>query len=187
MQKGDVIIFPTDTVYGMGAQINDPLAIQKIYDLKKRSPLKPLTVLFAVWAQVANFVQINTEIKQIMNLFWPGPLTLILKTSALYQKKYFAHTLGIRQPQHDLALALLKKYGPLKTTSVNESGQPPLNDYHMIYAQYFQQVSAIYPNLHPQSSQLSSTVLDVTNFNHWKILREGLITKAMLNQIVKIS
>ncbi|WP_334330824.1 L-threonylcarbamoyladenylate synthase [Candidatus Phytoplasma prunorum] len=184
MKKGSLIIFPTDTIYGIGAKINDNEGINKIYKLKKRSFSKPLSILFYDLSQIRQFVKINATSKKLMNHFWPGPLTLILKTTSFYKKKNKEKNLGIRQPKHLLALKLLKKYGPLKTTSVNISGFPPLNNYKVIFEKYEKKVDYIFYDSEKNLSKLSSTVLDLQLNNNFKILREGSITKKMIYKVI---
>ncbi|MFP7699526.1 MAG: L-threonylcarbamoyladenylate synthase [Candidatus Phytoplasma pyri] len=184
MKKGSLIIFPTDTIYGIAAKINDNEGINKIYELKKRDFSKPLSVLIADLSQVRNFVKINSISRKLMNYFWPGPLTLILKTTSFYKKKNKEKNLGIRQPKNLLALKLLKKYGPLKTTSVNISGLPPLNNYKVICQKYEKKVDYIFYNSDKNLSKLPSTVLDLQFNNNFKILREGSITKKMIYKVI---
>ncbi|CAP18361.1 Translation factor SUA5 [Candidatus Phytoplasma mali] len=184
MKKGSLIIFPTDTIYGIGAKINDNEGINKIYKLKKRDFSKPLSVLFADLSQVRHLVKINSTSRKLINYFWPGPLTLILKTTSFYKKKNKENNLGIRQPKHPLALKLLKKHGPLKTTSVNISGFPPLNNYKVIRQIYEKKVDYIFYSSNQNLSKLSSTVLDLQLNNNFKILREGSITKEMIYKVI---
>ncbi|MDO8053876.1 L-threonylcarbamoyladenylate synthase ['Opuntia sp.' phytoplasma] len=177
----NIIIFPTDTVYGMGAPWNDNQSLNQIYQLKKRDLNKPMALLFYNLEQIKNIIEINNQIKKISKKFWPGPLTLIVNT----KKKYFQLTkenkIGIRIPNHPIALEILKKEGPLKTTSVNQSGQPPLNNFKIIKQLYQYKVKKILPNNY-NSSNIPSAVIEITN-NNFKILRTGSID---IQEFVKI-
>lgn len=170
-----VLIFPTDTVYGIGASIYDKESIKKIYEIKGRDFNKPLAVLCSSIEQVNEFAVLTKQAKVIAEGFWPGGLTLILKTNKKYYDLTKEETIGVRMPNHKLALSLLDKYGPLKTTSVNTSGEEPLNDYEIIYEKYHDVVSDIYQN-NESLTKLSSTVIDLTSDNY-QILREGHITR----------
>ncbi|WP_341266713.1 L-threonylcarbamoyladenylate synthase [Candidatus Phytoplasma fraxini] len=181
MHSHQIIIFPTDTVYGLGCSIYNYKGLTKIYQIKNRDPNKPISVLFSDLKQIKEIALIDNKIQKLALFFWPGPLTIIVFT----HKKYFnltkEKTIGIRIPNHPLALEILRNTGPLKTTSVNKSGEPPLNDYLEIKKQYQNKVDYIYLN-NNFISNVNSTILDTT-LSQWTILREGDIS---LSQIKKI-
>ncbi|MBS2126125.1 threonylcarbamoyl-AMP synthase ['Fragaria x ananassa' phyllody phytoplasma] len=181
--KPNIIIFPTDTVYGMGTLLYDKIGLDQIYQLKKRPINKDILVLCASLEQAQSLVEFSSVSLRLAARFWPGSLTLIMKTTPSYFQKTKVMSLGVRVPNHPLALQLLKKYGPLKTTSVNESKQPPLNDYHQIYQIYQQKVSFIYPNNYPMA-QISSTIVKLTNAKS-TILREGALDSSIIKHILK--
>ncbi|KAB8122079.1 MAG: L-threonylcarbamoyladenylate synthase [Candidatus Phytoplasma cynodontis] len=169
--KKRIIIFPTDTVYGIATKISDTDSLNKIYQIKKRNLDKPITVLFSSLKEIQKIVLINDKILKIANFFWPGPLTLIVPVNPscfIFERE---KKIGIRIPNHKLALKILKKEGPLRTTSVNFSGQPALNNYYEIKKKYQNKVDYIYyDNKKNFSSGISSTVFDIVNF---KIIRMG--------------
>lgn len=177
----EVIIFPTDTVYGIGASIYDKESINKIYDIKGRDFNKPLAVLVSSLEDISKFALYDERLKLISEAFWPGALTVILNTTLEYKKFSNYETIGVRIPNHHKALSLIKKYGPLKTTSVNNSGEEPLNDYNVIFSRYKNIVNNIYKN-DMSLSKVSSTVVDLTS-REIKVLREGEIT---LSDILKV-
>ncbi|AGL90801.1 Translation factor [Candidatus Phytoplasma australiense] len=180
----NIIIFPTDTVYGMGVSLYDEKGLKEIYQLKKRSLQKNIIVLCSSLKEAQTLVKFNEISYQLATKFFPGPLTLILKTQTSYLKKTGQKTLGIRIPNHPLALSLLKKYGPLKTTSVNESGKEPLNYYNTIYQMYNNKVGFIYPNDYP-ILKVASTIVDATT-NKLIVLRQGSISEAEIKKIAKL-
>ncbi|MBP5835991.1 L-threonylcarbamoyladenylate synthase [Candidatus Phytoplasma meliae] len=181
--KPNIIIFPTDTVYGMGTLLYDQIGLEQIYQLKKRPINKDILVLCASLKQAQSLVEFSSVSLQLVARFWPGPLTLIMKTTPAYFQKTQAMSLGVRIPNHPLALELLQKYGPLKTTSVNESKQPPLNDYHQICQIYRQKVAFVYPNHYPMA-QISSTIVQLTDAKN-TILREGPLDSSIIKHILK--
>ncbi|WP_024563380.1 L-threonylcarbamoyladenylate synthase [Candidatus Phytoplasma tritici] len=183
MKQKDIVIFPTDTVYGMGAKLYDKKGLNYIYQIKKRPLNKSIVVLCSSLQQAKELVQFNPQSLKLALHFWPGPLTLILHTTLKYFSKTKEKTLGVRMPNHPLALEILKKNGPLKTTSVNQSNHPPLNDYQTIFNIYHNKVALIYKNYHP-ILKISSTIVDLTTFQP-VILRQGTITQEEISQILK--
>ena len=127
--KGKIICFPTDTVYGVGALIDDNDAIDKIYEMKKRDYSKPLAILTASKNIDKYVLNISPDANRLINEGWPGALTLIFKKSHLISDKITSSlsTVAFRMPNSKIALKILEHFGPLATTSVNISGDKPIN------------------------------------------------------------
>ncbi|MBD5391068.1 threonylcarbamoyl-AMP synthase [bacterium] len=178
-----VIIFPTDTVYGIGCPIFDTDGIKRIYEIKHRSLDKPLACLCASLEQIEQIAVVNEKIKSLIQKFMPGALTLILQSKKEVEEKIGYKTIGVRIPNSNFAVNLLEKYGPMLTTSVNESGEIPLNSYEEIRSVYGNVVEEIFPPSGMSSNQ-ASTVVDVTH-STLKLLREGSITIDDLNKVWK--
>lgn len=178
-----VIIFPTDTVYGIGCPIFDVEGIKKIYEIKHRSLDKPLACLCSSLEQIQNIAVVDEKIKKLIQTFMPGALTLILKSKPEVEQKIGYKTIGVRIPDSVVAKNILEQNGPMLTTSVNESGMPPLNSYDEIVQSYGEIVKEIYPPLEPSSKQ-ASTVIDITH-SEPKMLREGCISLDELNKVWK--
>jgi L-threonylcarbamoyladenylate synthase len=178
---GRVIIFPTDTVYGIGTQILDLEGIEKIYQIKHRPKEKPLACLCANLKQIEDIAYVSDDARKLIKEFLPGGLTLILKTKEDILNKIGYKTIGVRIPNHPLALKILEENGPMLTTSVNESGSVPLNEYDEIYKEYHTLVDKIYDN-DRDSLNLASTVILLTT-DELKVLREGPIK---LEDILKV-
>ena len=174
-----VIIFPTDTVYGIGTKILDVDGIEKIYEIKKRPHDKPLACLCASIEQIKDISVVTREAELLINKFLPGPLTIILKAKDYIYNKIGYKTIGVRIPNCDVALDILKENGPMLTTSVNESGYTPINEYDEIVKKYEGVVDKIYKPTQ-KSSNISSTVVMIIE-NDIKILREGAITLNDIN------
>ena len=168
-----VIIFPTDTVYGIGCPIFDLEGIEKIYAIKHRSKEKPLACLCASFSQISEIAVVNEAAEKLIKAYMPGALTLILPAKEQVKKQIGYSTIGVRIPASIVAIEILKENGPMLTTSVNESGSNPMNNYEEIIKDYSKYVDKIYP---PQeiSSNVSSTVVDLCQ-NEIKLLREGTI------------
>jgi L-threonylcarbamoyladenylate synthase len=126
LRRGGLIALPTDTVYGLAADAWNGDAITKLYETKSRSELKSIPVLLPDAAAMEQVVQEPSE--RIISLaaeFWPGPLTLVVgRNDALPAEISATPTVGVRAPNHEFALKLLRKFGPLATTSANLSGKP---------------------------------------------------------------
>lgn len=174
-----VIIFPTDTVYGIGTKIFDTDGIKKIYEIKKRSLDKPLACLCYNLCQIEQIAYVTDKARLLINKFLPGPLTIILKAKEEVYEKIGYKTIGIRIPNCDIALNILKENGPMLTTSVNDSGMVPLNEYDDIKVKYDSLVDYIY-NTNHSSSSIASTVVLIDGDNV-KILREGEISLEDIN------
>ncbi|PQP79366.1 threonylcarbamoyl-AMP synthase [Candidatus Phytoplasma phoenicium] len=184
MSKHKIIIFPTDTVYGIGTNIDDQESLNKIFKIKNRSLEKAIVILFYSLEQMKDIVILNPQVRTIVDIFWPGALTLIVPTKLKYYQKTNEKKIGIRIPNHQLALKILKFKGPMRTTSVNQSGEPPLNDYYQILKQYRHKVDYIYTDKKfVSTSTLPSTVIDTT-CKPWKMLREGKISLEQINKIL---
>lgn len=184
MKKGSILIFPTDTVYGMGALLNDFIAYNKIYDIKKRDKTKQLPLLVSSISDIENIAVYKKDDIKIMNSFWPGPLTIIFKSYKDFIEKTGFETIAIRIPNHIRTLKILKKYGPIWTTSVNDSGEKEMNDFYKIKKKYKNIAYKIYKQKYINNNILPSTVIDTTT-NEIKILREGIIKKEDIINLLK--
>ncbi|MGL4372826.1 MAG: L-threonylcarbamoyladenylate synthase, partial [Turicibacter sp.] len=122
----DVIVFPTDTVYGIGASIHSDCAIHKIFEIKNRPSEKSLIVLCANISQIEEIVgPLPEAVAALVHHLMPGGLTLILETNIKMSDEITRgkKTIGVRIPDHSIALTLIEKMGPLATTSANVSGE----------------------------------------------------------------
>lgn len=168
-----VIIFPTDTVYGIGTPIYDLEGIDRIYDIKKRDRSKPLACLCSDLNQIKAIAYVNDLAIKLIDKYLPGPLTLILKSKDIVRDSIGYETIGVRIPNHEIALSILRENGPMLTTSVNESGSAPINEYDEIVLKYSDLVDEIYMT-NSESSNISSTVILCMD-DTIKVLREGEI------------
>ncbi|MFM9535451.1 L-threonylcarbamoyladenylate synthase [Lysinibacillus sp. IITD104] len=183
LNAGEVVAFPTETVYGLGAIATNDLAVKKIFKAKGRPSDNPLIVHVGTKEEVAIYIDHISDIaKQCMDLFWPGPLTLVMPAKPdVLAKSVTAglSTVGIRMPDHPVALALLQQLQkPLAAPSANRSGKPsPTEAVHVL-----DDLEGYIPYILDGGSTgigLESTVLDVTH-EPPVILRPGGITKEML-------
>ena len=174
-----VIIFPTDTVYGIGTPIFDLDGIKRIYSIKNRPLDKPLACLCSDINQIDSIAYLNDKARLLIKRYLPGALTIILKCKDIVYNKIGYETIGVRIPNNEIALNILKENGPMLTTSVNDSGCVPLNEYDMIYDKYNGVVDYIY-NTDSNSSNVSSTVIMCID-DELRLIREGEIKFSELN------
>ena len=128
---GGLVILPTDTVYGIGCNAADAGAVERLLASKGRGRQMPPPVLVAGPADLTGVVaQVPEAARILMEAFWPGPLTLILDADAAltWDLGETSGTIAIRMPDHELALDLLRRSGPLAVTSANPTGAPPATD-----------------------------------------------------------
>jgi L-threonylcarbamoyladenylate synthase len=186
LRTGGLVAFPTETVYGLGANALDAAAVAGIYTAKGRPSHNPLIVHVA---DVADAVQLagswSKAAEQLARRFWPGPLTLVVPTSPRIPDLVTAGgaTVALRVPKFDVALALLRAAGlPLAAPSANRSaGLSPTRAEHVLHS-----LGGRIPlilDAGPTPGGLESTVLDVTTTPP-RLLRPGLVTPAQLEAVV---
>lgn len=126
LRKGGVLLYPTDTLYGLGADALSTEAVAKIYAIKNRDLRKPIHCIVADLAMAYRYGIIGDEARQLAKAFWPGPLTLVVPKKAGVHSGIAKDidTIGIRIPNDEFCLALARKFGrPFTTTSANASGE----------------------------------------------------------------
>jgi L-threonylcarbamoyladenylate synthase len=124
--RGDLVVVPTDTVYGIGAHLDHPSAIAAIFAAKGRPPEKPIPVLGASVEQLSEIAVFDDRARKLATRFWPGPLTLILPRAESFTTDLGGdekRTIGVRVPKEPRVLELLHMTGPLAVTSANRSGE----------------------------------------------------------------
>ena len=124
LQGGGLVAFPTDTVYGVGALAFDGDAVKRIYRAKGRSGEKSIPILVGGWEQVVLVGSPSEPAARLASAFWPGPLTIVVhRNEAVPGAIGPGETVGVRAPDHPVALDLLRSAGPLATSSANRSGE----------------------------------------------------------------
>ena len=186
LKEGKTVIFPTETVYGLGANALDENAVSKIYEAKGRPSDNPLIVHIYDKKQVSDLAQdINKNAEIIMEKFWPGPITIILKKKDIVPMRTSGglNTVAIRMPSNPIAKALLEEAKlPVAAPSANISGRPSPTRAKHVYEEMNNRVDGIILG-GDCIFGLESTVLDLTN-NIPTILRPGSITKEDLEAVI---
>ena len=124
ISNNEIVGIPTETVYGIGVNPTSQTAVNKIFELKERDEDKPLSILISSFYDIHKLGVVST-IPEVVELYWPGPLTIIVETTLEFSDGVGTkspNTIGIRVPDNDLAIELLKITGPLAVTSANISG-----------------------------------------------------------------
>lgn len=186
LSEGKTVIFPTETVYGLGANALDEDAVKKIYEAKGRPSDNPLIVHIYDKEEVYNLAEnINEKAEIIMDKFWPGPITIILNKKDIvpYRTSGGLETVAVRMPSHLIAREIIKEAGvPIAAPSANISGRPSPTKADHVYEEMNGRVSGIVLG-GDCNFGLESTVLDVTTENPM-ILRPGSITKEDLEKVI---
>ena len=178
IKQGKLVAFPTETVYGLGADALNPLAVAKIFEAKERPAFDPLIVHIAEKEDLHKLTTaINEKIYQVIERFWPGPLTLILPKSEIVPEIVTSGlpTVGIRMPDNFMALELIRQSGcPIAAPSANKFGRiSPTTAAHVK-----KQLTGVDYILDGGSTNvgIESTIIAITE-KGFRILRNGIITK----------
>jgi L-threonylcarbamoyladenylate synthase len=126
LREGGLVAFPTDTFYGLGADARNPIAVERLYQVKGREEAKPILVVVSDRERaIALATNVSKEARQLMERFWPGPLSLLLSARSDFPPALLGggSKIGVRVPNHPTALALLREWGgPMTATSANPAG-----------------------------------------------------------------
>ena len=184
IKQGKIVVFPTETVYGIGANGLDEKAVRKLYEVKKRPLNKPISLLVSNMEMVKTIAQDITEVEyKIMEKFFPGPLTIILKKKDIVPDIVTAgqETVGVRMPSGEIARKLVELSGvPIATPSANISGETSGTNLLEI-KKHFEENVDFYIDGGNSELGISSTIVQVID-GKIEILRQGSIT---LEQIEK--
>jgi len=181
VNHGGIVIFPTDTVYGIGCNPYNKEAVEKIYKIKSRDIMKSVPVLTYSIKTAEKIVEFNQFTKKIVEKFWPGPLTVILKVTdkKIKESLNLENKIAIRIPDHKCTLELLKKCNFLVGTSANISGDLPYTDPEECLKKL--ETYDIFIDGGIITSKGESTIIEIEN-EQIKIIREGYLTKEEILQ-----
>ena len=185
IKRGGLVVFPTETVYGLGADALNRYAVKKIYEVKKRPIDNPLIVHVSDFDQIYKIAKVNKVAKKLMDAFFPGPLTLVMEKKDIVPNETTAslNTVAIRMPKHKVALRLIElSETPIAAPSANIAGKPsPTRFEHVLELKG--KVDAIIVGR--TEIGLESTVVDTTVYPV-RILRPGAVTQEMLKEHVEV-
>ena len=186
LKRGEVIVFPTETFYGLGADAFDETAVERVVALKGRSPENPIPLIISDREMLESVVgDIPPAAQKLMERFWPGPLTLVLSAKRNLPASLLNHNggVGVRISSHPLANRLARELGrPLTATSANPSGREPARTVDQALA-YFSDKIEIFLEGGRLEGKKGSTVMDVSQ-DKIRIVREGEIPSEELKRIL---
>lgn len=172
IKNEEVVGIPTETVYGIGVDPLSQAAVDKIFNLKERDENKPLSILVHSFHDLIK-LKIISKVPEIVELYWPGPLTIIVESELNFADGVGTknpNSIGVRVPDNELTLELLKKTGPLAVTSANISGQEDITNERDAEALFGDKIGH-----YLQGSALhgsGSTIVDFRD-EEFKVIREG--------------
>jgi L-threonylcarbamoyladenylate synthase len=177
VKAGGLVAFPTETVYGLAALPTDDLALEKLRVIKKRQEEKKFSLCVSAVEQIEERVeQISPFVYKLIEEFWPGPLTLVLESDN-------GQTTGFRMPDHKVAQMFLTKIGsPVFAPSANFAGDEPPKTAEEVLKYFDGKIDAVIDSGRSEIG-LSSTVVQINE--GYQVLRQGVITKEMIENIFK--
>lgn len=182
LKQGKLVAFPTETVFGVACKFNSLKAYKALNQLKRRTPDKPYTLMLGSVNEVKKFAKLNKKSLEFVKKVLPGSVTLILPVKPNLPK-YLSKDgyIGIRVPDYEATLSLLKLSGPLLVPSLNRSNKKPLNDLKLIKKEFNKELDAIiYQKI---KKDKPSTVILING--KIKVIREGKIPSSKLIEVYK--
>jgi L-threonylcarbamoyladenylate synthase len=176
--RGDLIVFPTDTVYGIGTRPDDRRATARLFAAKGRPRELELPVLVPTATAAREVAVFDERAEALVVRFWAGPMTLVLRRterSRAWDLGGDHETIGVRMPHHPLALAVLARTGPLAVTSANRSGARTPDACDEVHA-VFEDAVAVYLCDEGMRSGVASTVVDLAH-GEPRVLRAGAVSE----------
>lgn len=186
IKNGGIVVFPTETVYGIGTNGLDKEAVERLYKIKERPLNKPISLLVSDYEMIEKVVKDINELEyKIMKKFFPGPLTIILNKKDIVPDILTSggSTVGIRMPEEEITRKLIEYAGvPIAAPSANISGKPSGIDLQEIVKEFGDKVD-YYIDGGKSKIGIGSTIVKVEN-NTIKILREGSISKKEIEDLI---
>jgi tRNA threonylcarbamoyl adenosine modification protein (Sua5/YciO/YrdC/YwlC family) len=185
VSNGELVVLPTDTVYGLGADAFDSEAVTDLLRVKGRGRNMPVPVLVGSWNTIDGLVSVvDSRTRDLIEAFWPGGLTLVVShaPSLNWDLGDSGGTVAVRMPLHPVAIELLEETGPMAVSSANRHGQPAAQTAAEARVQLGEDV-AVYLEDGQVRGGVASTIVDVTG-GRPQILRLGAIDAATLREVV---
>lgn len=195
IKRGESVVFPTDTVYGIGCDAFSPSAVAGLLAIKGRGRHMPPPVLVASVTDVERLVEVIPEsAKKVMEKFWPGGVTIVFRAhpDVAWDLGDTRGTVALRMPHNDVALELLAHTGPLAVSSANRSGSPSVKSINEVWDQLGGTVSVYldgglvggrYPD---NASNPGSTIVDasvVSMGGPWRVVRSGVVPPEAISKV----
>jgi tRNA threonylcarbamoyl adenosine modification protein (Sua5/YciO/YrdC/YwlC family) len=187
LRSSQLVVFPTDTVYGIGCDAFDAAGVNALFEAKGRGRDMPLSVLVGSWDTVHGLVRsVPRPAQDLIEAFWPGGLSIVLPqaSSLAWDLGDTRGTVSVRMPLHPVALEMLREVGPIAQSSANRSGHPPATTVSEARNQLADSV-AVYLDGGPASAAVPSTIVDLTSGTP-RLLREGAVTRDAVAEVVGV-
>jgi tRNA threonylcarbamoyl adenosine modification protein (Sua5/YciO/YrdC/YwlC family) len=183
--SGELVVLPTDTVYGLGADAFDAVAVNDLLRAKGRGRDMPVPVLVGSWSTIDGLVShVDRRMRDLVEAFWPGGLTLVVRhaQSLTWDLGDARGTVAVRMPLHPVAIELLEQTGPMAVSSANRSGRPPAQTAAEARIQLGEDV-AVYLEDGPAATGVASTIVDLTTATP-RLVRQGALDLASLREVL---
>lgn len=177
VRRGLPVLYPTDTLWGLGVRPDDRAGVRRLYALKERPEGMPVSIAFSSYEELEPFLQLSPSTRATVRRWLPGPFTFLLHASPRARRAWApavlgeSQTVGVRIPDHPVARALLARTGPLTTTSANRHGRPPFRTVAAARRAFGRTVGAYVTDGVPPSGR-PSTIVALTG-SHPHIVRRS--------------
>ena len=186
LQKGGIVVYPTDTVYGFAVDAENPEAIAQLFNMKGRDAEKVALMAVADLKMAKRYVEVSPLAEALAAQFWPGRLSIVMprRSDCPSPLRNTVGTIGVRMPKHSWVLQLCQEFGrAITSTSVNKSGEPALTDPREIERQFGNRIDVLIDGGICNNSP--STVVGCDASGAITIFREGAISEAEINAAIK--
>ncbi len=186
LRSGELIAYPTDTVYGLGAPASDDNAVRKLFAVKGRQLSKPLPLLVADGMMATWVADVTPVAHSLVSKFWPGPLTIVMHKQPEFRSVALAKqdTVAVRVPAHDLVRDIIRGLGePITGTSANRSGSRAPVSASEVAFQLGEMIPLVVDGGRTEGG-IESTVIDLSQEGGPKILREGPVSREEIERVL---
>lgn len=182
LKGGGLVVYPTDTLYGLGADPYDGAAMDRLYRVKGRPPGEPVALVVASLEEARRLAHLSPAALRLWEAFLPGPVTLILRATPEAPPRAVTGEggVGLRMPDHGIPLAVAREFGPFTATSANRHGRPSPRTREEAEAQLGDEVD-LYVDAGPSPIGRGSTVVDLTG-ERATVKREGAVARDELER-----
>ena len=194
LKKGEIFIYPTDTLYGFGCAASNHKAVEKIYTIKKRSITQPFSIFFPSLQYFYDEISISSKVRKIAESFLPGALTLVIpyQGKSKWSPRLFSegNFIGVRVPNHPFCMGLGDYWkDAIITSSVNFSGEAEMRSIEEIQGVFGSSVAGYFrdPDLEKYPSGQGSTVIRIDENDKVSCLREGAIPFSQIGELAYVS
>ncbi|MCS4531913.1 L-threonylcarbamoyladenylate synthase [Corynebacterium sp. ES2794-CONJ1] len=187
VESGQLVVLPTDTLYGLGCNAFDIRAVERLLTTKDRGPNMPVPVLVGSWETARGLVHsYDDRLRTLIEAFWPGALSIVIPQapSLRWNLGDTRGTVMLRMPLHPVAIELLRATGPMAVSSANISGQPPATTVAQAKEQLGDKV-AVYLDGGECAAKVASSILDLSG-THPKLLREGALSADRIAEVLDV-